>query len=82
MKAILEFDLTNPDDVKAHLRAVKSLSLAIAIWEIDYNFKKKLERQIELWGDKCTPEMIINTFFNEFYSLMEENNIKIDELVD
>ena len=39
-KATLEFDLNEPDDVLAHLRAVKSLDLALALWDIVHNTKK------------------------------------------
>ena len=34
MKAILEFDLWDPDDKEAHLRCVKALDMALALDEI------------------------------------------------
>lgn len=34
MKAKLEFDLENIDDVMSHLRCVKSLDMALALWKI------------------------------------------------
>jgi hypothetical protein len=40
MKAILEFDLDDHDDKMAHLRCVKSLDLALFIWDILYQKKK------------------------------------------
>ena len=46
-KATLEFDLNEPDDVLAHLRAVKSLDLALALWDIVHNTKKGLEWSME-----------------------------------
>lgn len=82
MKATLEFNLNDPDDVKAHLRAVKSLTMALVLWEIEFNFKRKLESHVELWADACTPEMVITEFFKQFDALMQENDIRIDELVD
>ena len=33
-KAILEFDLNDPDDTQAHLRCVKSLDLVLFIFKI------------------------------------------------
>ena len=42
-KGILEFDLTDPDDIVAHKRAVKSLEMASALWDITHNTKKSLE---------------------------------------
>jgi hypothetical protein len=46
-KARLEYDLNEPDDVMAHLRAVKSLDMAIALWDIVHNTKKSLEWSLE-----------------------------------
>ena len=43
MKAILEFNLDNPDERIAHLRAAKSLDMACVFFEIERNLKKKLE---------------------------------------
>ena len=34
MKAVLEFDLWDPDDKEAHLRCIKSLDMALALSEI------------------------------------------------
>ena len=36
MKAILEFDMNDPDDRKDHLRCIKALSLAIACEDLGY----------------------------------------------
>mgnify|MGYP003345525168 FL=1 len=46
-KAILEFDLSQPEDVDAHKRAVKSLDMAMALWDITHNTKKGLEWAME-----------------------------------
>lgn len=35
MKAVLEFDLNESDDVTAHKRCVKALDLSLALWDID-----------------------------------------------
>ena len=37
MKAVLEFDLDNPEDRMAHLRCIKSLDMAVALFEITHN---------------------------------------------
>ena len=34
-KAIMEYNLNETEDIKAHLRAVKSLDMAITLWDID-----------------------------------------------
>ena len=47
MKAILEYNLDDADDKMAHLRAVKSLDMAMALWEILYNLKKNMMYKVE-----------------------------------
>ena len=80
MKAILEFDLNDLDDRMAHLRCVKAEDMALALWEIRYNLKKRLQFRIEdkefedqhQLLDKCL-ELIQDEFDN--------NNILIDDLI-
>ena len=43
MKAILEFDLNEPDDIQAHLRCVKSLDLVLFILKIEGELRGKLK---------------------------------------
>ena len=40
MKAKLEFDLNDSDDMMAHMRCVKSLDMALAMWEFHSAFHK------------------------------------------
>lgn len=42
MKATLTFNLDDPDDRKAHLRCVKSLDMAIALFEIMNNSSRNV----------------------------------------
>ena len=44
MKAKLIFNLDDPDDRMAHKRHVKSLDMALALWDIHYEVFKKAER--------------------------------------
>lgn len=37
MKAILEFDLNDPDDKMAHYRCIKSLEMALVIFQVALN---------------------------------------------
>ena len=82
MKATLKFDLDNPDDVTNHLRAVKSLDLAIAIDSI-LSVRKKLERRFEN-TDNTNNDVFdgIQEFSNEISKILEERNINIEELLD
>jgi hypothetical protein len=82
MKAKLTFDLDNPDDVTKHLRAVKSLDLAVAIFDI-IQLKKKLERRFEN-QDNTNNDVFdgIQEYSREIGNILEEHSIDIDELLD
>ena len=73
MKANMTFNLDDPDDRMAHLRATLSLNMAIALWEIN-QMPKKLEDvpDEELW-DRMS-EMITE--------IMQSNNINIEEIIE
>jgi hypothetical protein len=43
MKAILEFDLNEPDDREDHKRAVKVNGLYVAIWEFDQYLRTQIK---------------------------------------
>jgi hypothetical protein len=77
MKAILEFDLNDPDDIQAHLRCVKSLDLVLFILKIEGELRGKLKH-----GNltDCQYETL-DKFRDEFYQEMNQSGINLDELV-
>ena len=77
MKAILEYDLTNPDDRMAHLRAIKSTDMAIILFQMTANAYRKLEDD----GESGYNQGIIETL-EHLRDLMEEHSINLDELID
>ncbi len=79
-KAILEFDLNDPDDQDAHLRAVKALDMALVLWEMSYNTKKKMCYDIEF--QKITdPYEVVDKFMGKLHDEMRDRGINLDELV-
>lgn len=79
-KAILEFDLNDPDDQDAHLRAVKALDMALVLWEMSYNTKKKMCYDIEF--QKITdPYEVVDRFMEKLHEEMNDRGINLDELV-
>lgn len=74
MKAILEFNLTDPDDVTSHLRCIKATDMACALWEIR-NLGKELG-WLEEEG-KLTAEAVMEKIFEHF----DNHNINTDELL-
>ena len=79
-KATLEFDLNDPDDQMAHLRAVKSLDMVLALWEIIYNTKKKIESEIE--ENKLDGYDTLDKVYEKIWESLDDHGIKIDELVN
>jgi hypothetical protein len=81
MKAKLIFDLGDIDQRIEHLRCVKSLDMALVIWEMASNAKKECYRIAE--GKELNGEEVdhIDLVFQKFYEILEEHSICIDDLV-
>ena len=78
MKAILEFNMDEFDDVMAHKRAVMSTDMALAIWEIVYNMKRSFENKI----DEGKYEGYYDLLDDVFKAINEElQDIPIDKLI-
>jgi DNA-binding ferritin-like protein len=81
MKAILEFNLDDPDDAMAHLRCVKSLDMALVLWDTFYNMKKAIHHRIER-GDFKDQHEVIDKVFEMFKDQLDEKGIIVDELIN
>ena len=79
-KATLEYDLSDPDDVMEHKRAVKSLDMALALWEIVHNTKKGLEWSME--GKEIDKYDALELVFEKIHEILNDHNIRTDELID
>jgi len=73
MKAILEFNLDEPDDRMAHLRCIKSTDMAIVLFDIIYNLRKEIEN--------IDTDEKLDLFYDKLNAIMEEQGINIDELI-
>lgn len=78
MKAILEFDLDNPDDRRAHFRCVKSMDMACALFDITRNLKGVLQQRFE---NNPQNRNELDEVFKEIQSYMDEYSINIEELI-
>jgi len=75
MKAKLTFDLDDPDDSMAHLRCIKSLDMALAMW----TFTGKLRKLVDESEDgKYLDEKHV---WEAWQEALEEYDINIDKLV-
>lgn len=81
-KAILEFDLNDHDDRMAHLRCVKSTDMAIVLFEITHNLKKKCERICESMEADSDQHDGVYTTFQQISELLDEHGINMDELIE
>ena len=83
MKATLSYNLNDPDDRMAHLRAVKSMDMASALFDITRNLRNKIQNRYEDI-DNTNNDVFdgIDAVFDEIYDILEDNNIDIDELIN
>ena len=78
MEAILKFDLNDSDDVRAHLRAVKALDMALALWDMDGYLRANIKYG-EL--DDKTYKALTETR-DELRSIMQKHSVDLDELIN
>lgn len=77
-KAILEFDLNESEDVEAHKRAVKALDLVLSLRAIDQYLRSQIKYNEKLTEDQ---HEVLEKAREEFYDIMNEHHISLDELV-
>ena len=73
MKAILEFDLNDPDDIRSHLRCIKATDMAIALWHI-----RMMRRELEWMEDQ--KELTTENVMSKIFEFLDDNNVNTDEL--
>ena len=78
-EAILKYDLNDSDDAMAHMRAVKSLDMALALWDITHNTKKSIEWSLE--GKELDKYEVLDMVYEKIYEILEEHNIKMNDLI-
>lgn len=71
MKAIWEFDLSNPQDIMEHRRMLKAADMSIVLFEITRNLQKRIQ-------DKGT----VDSVFAAINELMETYNIDLEEIIE
>jgi hypothetical protein len=76
-KAILEFNLDDPDDNRHHLQCVKAKDMAIVLW----NLRTDLLSRMKI-TDRDSQEYIngVEDTVREVYKMLNEWDINVDEL--
>ena len=82
MKAQLQFDLDNPDDVISHKRCIKALDMACILFEIQHNLKKKLTHKFESQPTRYTVFDGVDETFELINNLFEEYNVNLEEIIE
>jgi hypothetical protein len=82
MKAKLHYDLNDPNDRMAHMRAVKSLDMASALFDITRNLRKQVERKFENDDKEYDVFDGVQEVFDRIHEILGDNNIDIDELIN
>jgi hypothetical protein len=77
MEAILKYNLDDPDDQRAHLRAIKSLDMALALNDIAYLWHAA-EREMENNEYRENP---YGWWTNHIHDILEERGINTEELI-
>jgi hypothetical protein len=80
-KAIIEFDLNDPDDIKAHKRAIKSLDMALALWQIS-QIRKGVKAELEFnpENQSLSKYEIVDLAFDKIFEIFYEYKIDVDDL--
>jgi hypothetical protein len=76
----LEYNLNDQDDQMAHLRAVKSLDLAMALWDMD----GYLRAETKYAPDSIKPEVYdtLQSVRDKLHEIMNNHSIDLDELIN
>jgi len=79
-KGILEFDLNEPDEVMAHMRCVKSLDLALTLWDMD----EYLRGETKYAPDSMSSEVygVLKDVRSKLHEIMSKHSIDLDELIN
>lgn len=79
-QAIIKYDLTDSDDQMEFERANKALDMALVLWEMCYNTKKKIYHKVE-YEKIDSPYDAVDKVFEMLWEELEEHGINIDKLI-
>lgn len=79
MKAILEFNLNDPEDVISHMRASKALDMALCLWDIE----QYLRAQTKYAPDSMPKEAYnaLSEARDKFYEILNDYSVDMDRIL-
>ncbi len=81
MKADLHFDLSEIDDELALNRSLKATDMALVLFEIQYNLRKKCEWELESLEADSDKWDGLEVVFRKLMELFDEHNINLNDLI-
>lgn len=76
MKALIEFNLDDPDDIEAHKRFTNLNAVYLALWEFDEEMRRQIKYNTESYNGEQLEAL--DKLREKFYQIMNDNQIKID----
>ena len=81
-KAKFIFDISDPDEARDMMCAVKGKDMAMALWEMLHNTKKTFEWSLDgKEGANETHYELIDKIYEKFWEIIKEHGIEIDQLI-
>jgi hypothetical protein len=76
MKAIIEFNLDEPNDIEEHKRFTNLNAVYLALWEFDEEMRRTIKYNTNGYnGDQLDA---LDKMREKFYEILNDNQIKID----
>ena len=79
MKATLEFNMDEFEDVVAHKRAIKSLDVLLVLYDFDQHLRSELKYNENLSEEEYEK---LDKLRDKLYEIMNERNVSLDELLN
>lgn len=79
MKATLEFNMDEFEDVVAHKRAIKSLDVLLVLYDFDQHLRSELKYNENLSEEEFEK---LDKLREKLYEIMNERNVSLDELLN
>lgn len=80
MKAILEFNLDDPEDKMSHLRCVKATEMMITLWEMDQHLRSITKYAPDSTSQETYDELVkVREMLRE---IMGDNGITFEGLIE
>jgi len=79
MKATFVFDMNDPEDMMDHKRMSNALGMALVLWELKVNVKKKMEYVLDT--DNLSGQETLDRVFEMIGELMEDQGLNMENLI-